>query len=200
MSGNNPDFPSQSSVTLQHDRVYSHALMRINYTTDDVRRTQDVISHKANRDNVMVLADRTGQNQWTHPFEYARVIGIYHANVCFLGRETADLCPRRIEFLWVRWYRVRNPEKDALQSRQLDEVEFPPLTDSDAFGFLDPANVVRSCYIVPAFSHGQRHGSEDNGLSKCASDGSDWKRYYIQRYVHYHCVVSSADMTVWQVC
>jgi hypothetical protein len=196
-SGSNLDAPPQSTVVLQHDRIYSHALMRINYTTDDVQRTQDVISHKANRDNVMVLANRTNHEQWTHPFAYARVLGIFHVNVFFIGRESTDFRPRRIEFLWVRWYRVLEPKMDALQYRRLDQVDFPPLTDPKAFGFLDPADVVRSCYIVPAFFHGQRHGPEYEELSNCAKDRSDWKRYYVQRYVYHHCVAFRAHIALW---
>lgn len=180
------------TVVLQHDRFYTHALMRINYTTYDVRRTQDVISRNANRDNIMVLADRAGQAPQSHPYAYARVLGIYHANAFVVGGDATDFRPRRIEFLWVRWYRLWEPELDALQSRRLDQVSFPPVTDPDAFGFLDPADVVRSCYIVPAFSSGQQH-SDGKGLSYSAQDGMDWKRYYIQRYAPspHRCIESS---------
>lgn len=155
--------------------------MRINYTTYDVRRAQDVISRAANRNNVMVLKDRTGEDRWSHPYAYAHVLGIFHVNVLPIdGGDIMDTRPQRMEFLWVRWFRLEDEESDSWQTRRLDAVSFPSVNDPDAFSFLDPADVVRSCYVVPVFHEGQRHTS-GKGLSHVCRDGADWKRYHIQR-------------------
>lgn len=58
--------------------------------------------------------------------------------------------------------------------------ELPPLTDKHSFDFLDPANVLCGCHIIPRFTSGRRH--EDGvGVSACAKDKDDWCKYYINR-------------------
>ena len=109
-----------------------------------------------------------------HPFQYARVLGIFHANVIYLGDETRDFNPRRLDFLWVRWYTLDGAVGC------LDCVRFPPLAELDSFGFLDPADVLRCSHIVPLFSLGQVH-LDGIGLSHHAQDADDWKSYCINR-------------------
>jgi hypothetical protein len=113
-------------------------------------------------------------------FCYARVLGIFHANVMYLGEGTRDFAPRRLDFLWVRWYTVANSSL-SLEPGVLDCVQFPPMASSDAFGFLDPADIIRGCHIIPSFSQGQVH-SDRIALSFSAQDGEDWKQYYINRF------------------
>ena len=106
------DTPGPTSIILQHDRLYQHALLRVNYTTYDVRRLQDVISPSTSHHNIMVLADR-GDGEAGHPFAYARVLRVFHVNVLITATTaTVDYCPRRMELLWIRWYRLWNPEVD----------------------------------------------------------------------------------------
>ncbi|KAG6915070.1 hypothetical protein DXG01_013597, partial [Tephrocybe rancida] len=94
-----------------------------------------------------------------------------------------DYLPQRLEFLWVRWF---SPVAQALstgwQARHLDRIGFPPLSNHDSFGFLDPSNVVRACHIIPHFFGGK--ASQDvRGLSRLAQDIRDWESYYINRFV-----------------
>ena len=63
----------------------------------------------------------------------------------------------------------------------LDSVKFPPMTDTDAFNFIDPADMLRCCHIIPAFADGQVH-PDRIALSRNARDGNDWKWYYVNRY------------------
>lgn len=88
--------------------------------------------------------------------------------------------PNRFDFLWVRWYNdipVQRPLNKQSPYR-LDQLTFPPMASEGAFGFVDPADVLCSCHIIPAFDQGDR-GYE--GMSKFAHDSEDWKTYYIGR-------------------
>jgi hypothetical protein len=112
-----------------------------------------------------------------HPFMYARVLGIYHANVVYTGEGMIDYQARRFEFLWVRWFHYVGR-----RDLRLDTVRFPPVGSEDAFGFVDPKDVLRACHIIPAFARGKSH-SDEVSISRCARDGNDWARYYINRWV-----------------
>ena len=54
--------------------------MRVNYTTYDMRRDQDSLNPRTQAD-VMLLAheDLTARN--SHPYWYARIIGLFHVYV-----------------------------------------------------------------------------------------------------------------------
>ena len=153
--------------------------MRVYYTTYDVRRDEDVIHPGTAHCNVMVLNPTVSPSE--HPFWYARVLGIFHANVIYTGEDVGDFQPRRLEFLWVRWYQV-DDSSTSWTSGTLDRVNFPPMMNEDAFGFIDPTDVIRSSHIVPAFSQGKVH-LDGIGMSHSAKDSNDWKRYYIMRCV-----------------
>jgi hypothetical protein len=173
-----------SSVLIKHDRIFMHKLMRINYTTYDVRRDQDNMNPSTAHNNIMALADHTHSFDSTsdqdHPFRYAQVLGIYHANVVYVGPGMLDYQPRRIEFLWVRWYQNVGLERTGWNGRKLDRIQFPPVSSDDAFGFIDPSDVLRTCHVIPAFARGKRYW-DGKGLSCCAQDSSEWAEYYVNR-------------------
>jgi hypothetical protein len=54
------------------------------------------------------------------------------------------------------------------------------MASDDAFGFLDPADLIRGCHIIPLFSQGQVH-SDRTAHSFYAQDGEDWRQYYVNR-------------------
>ena len=113
-------------------------------------------------------------------FLYARVLGVYHANVIYTGPGMADFKPRRVEFLWVRWYQVHSGHEEFLAQSRLPELSFYPIYTPHAFGFVDPANVLRTCHIMPRFAHGKQHEhAGGKGFSRCAKDRDDYKKYYI---------------------
>jgi hypothetical protein len=168
-----------NEIFFRHDRIYCHNIMRINYTTYDVRRGQDIINPATSRRDIMVLAD-DGSDHASHHFLFARVLGIYHANVIYTGPGATNYSSHRIEFLWVRWYQCATDGSWATST--LDRVDFPPMVSETSFGFLDPSDVVRSCHIVPAFAMGMRY-NDGQGLSRCARDSQDWRNYYVNRCV-----------------
>jgi hypothetical protein len=180
-----------NAVLFKHDRIYQHKLIHINYTTYDVRRSQDVANASTTHCNVMTLADPSEHDSVSsHPFKYARILGVYHVNVVYTGPGMLDYQPRKLEFLWVRWYRTLKTTRHAgWGGRKLDRLQFVPWGEDDAFGFLDPSDVLRSCHIIPAFATGKRY-VDRKGLSFVAHDSNDWTAYYVNR-----CVAMTVDNT-----
>lgn len=174
----NPNQSDHELVYLKNNRIYLHKLARIQYTTYDVRRGQDVVNPSTPHRNIMLLAT-TSDNDVDHPFLYARVLGIYHTNVIYTGDGAQNYQARRFEFLWVRWYRYQG-QNLRWRDLKLDALSFPPVTSENAFGFVDPSNVLRACHIIPAFSSGKKYPGKD-GLSHLANDSRDWSRYYVNR-------------------
>ena len=91
----------------------------------------------------------TTEGDQDHPFLYACILGIYHANVCTGGNSQHH--EERFKFLWVRWYQYQGPNVQWSDSK-LDQVSYPPITSEGAFGFVDPNDVLRACHIIPVFS------------------------------------------------
>lgn len=172
---------ADTSILFKSDRIYEHNIMRVNFTAYDVRRLQDVINPSTTHCNVMVLAgDNLESSSATHPFRYARVLGIHHVNAIYVGPGMIDYRHHRMEFLWVRWYRIKNP--GGWNAKALDRLEFPSPMEDGAFGFVDPSDVLRSSHIIPVFAKNKRY-HDGKGLSFRGRDSSDWKEYYLNRYV-----------------
>ena len=98
---------SEGQVYIAGDRFYRHNLMRLNYTTYDVHRAQDIVNPSTSHCNIMLLADHVDSSMDSispHPYIYAHVLGIFHVNATYVGPGIADYRSRRINFLWVRWY------------------------------------------------------------------------------------------------
>ncbi|KAG1728014.1 hypothetical protein EDD22DRAFT_961140 [Suillus occidentalis] len=68
--------------------------MQVHYTTYDLRHEYDTINPRTHRD-VMVLS---GETTPSHPYWYARVLGIYHMEVWLSGG--AQPVKRHLEVLW----------------------------------------------------------------------------------------------------
>jgi hypothetical protein len=53
-----------------------------------------------------------------------------------------------------------------------------PIDDESTFSFIDPADVVRGCHIIPAFAKGRKH-PDRLGVSGYVGDKDDWHEYYV---------------------
>ena len=64
---------------------------------------------------------------------------------------------------------------------KLPMVGFVPVSDPSAFGFLDPALVVRSCHLIPAFRNGRTQDllSVTGSLGRAVDEVDDWANYYV---------------------
>lgn len=192
---------AQSSVIIMKNQIYSHKLVRFYHTTYDVRRSEDVINSRTSHCDVMLLSNFTSSKPSSlqtpedsgHPFLYGRVIGIFHANIVYIGPgRTEDNEPMHFDFLFIRWFQLDNahiPIKNSAsnsswESLRLDRLSFPPATSKDAFGFIDPTLILRSCHLIPAFSLGKNEtgrSSHTVSASRIWQNGNDWNGYYINR-------------------
>ncbi|KAG6905272.1 hypothetical protein DXG01_003767 [Tephrocybe rancida] len=124
-----------------------------------------------------------------HEYCYARILGIYHVNAMYYGPLSRDAVAHRLDFVWVRWFEMVDghdiPVSQAWSRSSplgMTQLKFPPTTRREAFGFLDPNDILRACHIVPRFQSEQR-GSDVGSLSGLAQDGKDWQVYYLNRFV-----------------
>ncbi|KAF7310253.1 hypothetical protein MIND_00399200 [Mycena indigotica] len=171
-------------VIIRNDRIYEHKVFRVNYTTYDVRRAQDSLNPRYHSD-IMTLSP---ENDMTHPFQYAQIIGVYHADVIH-NVPGANAAAKRMDFLWVRRYRLERSwhGRDCFKRRRLYRVQFLPHNDPNAFGFINPDEVIRASHLIPSFhspkittllpidSIGrlQREGLEE---------GEDWEWYCVNPF------------------
>ncbi|KAJ2932090.1 hypothetical protein H1R20_g5002, partial [Candolleomyces eurysporus] len=172
-----------SLVSFKDYRIFSHKIIRVKYTTYDVRRDEDVIHVDSHVCNVMLHDPQHQGDPTTHPYLYARVLGIYHAYVSYAGEIAPDVYdpnPIRMEFLHVRWYNLQDNDPDS--PMPLDRLTFPPLHSPSAASFIEPEAVLRAAHIIPRFFLGRTH-QDCNGQSQMAGDGEDWKEYYVNRFV-----------------
>lgn len=171
--------PDIDHLYFKNDHIYWHNIMRINYTTYNVRQKQDTINPQTAHCDVMILADNEDTSD--HPFLYMRVLGIFHINVVYMGLQVVDYTARPYKFLWVQWFDL-DPKAPSggWGSCALDQLCLPLMTQQDSFSFLDPEDVVRSCHVVPTFCLGRRH-ADGKGLSHFARDGLDWNSYYVNQ-------------------
>ena len=93
-----PDLPTVSdddanlewnSVLFKHERIYQHKIMKISYTTYDVRRDEDIIHVGTSHCNIMLLKPDCSEQEHDR-FYYARVLGIFYAYVTYIGEGTSD--------------------------------------------------------------------------------------------------------------
>ena len=90
---------------------------------------------------MLIAADTEAGEEPVHHFLYAQVLGIYHANVIYMGPQSMDYRPLQMEFSWVRWYTWIQSQN----SLRFDCLTFPPMANKNSFGFVDPAAVLRGC-------------------------------------------------------
>jgi hypothetical protein len=181
---NESDPTARDQVLFKNDQIYRHHLARFNYTTYDVRRAQDVVNPNTPHRDIMLLANPDDlEANSNHPFLYARVLGIYHANVVYVGPGMRDYVPRRLEFLWVRWFQYFGSRSVIWKDCRLDCVRFPPMASEHAFGFVDPRDVLRGCHVMQRFAKGTVH-ADVIGLSRLVDDSTDWCFYYVNRCDH----------------
>ncbi|KAI0055213.1 hypothetical protein BV25DRAFT_1815943, partial [Artomyces pyxidatus] len=191
-ASHNPSQQGSDAISIEHaadyiffknDRMYEHRTMRINYTSYDVRRGQDIIHTGTSNQDIMVLAPHADEGTSVSParrFWFGRVLRIYHVNVVYTGPGMVDFSSRRIYFLWVRWFRDDGHTAKVADCR-LDSLQFAPLKSDDAFGFVDPDDVLRCSHIIPAFARGKLR-ADGSKLSSCANDADDWHTYYVNRF------------------
>ncbi|KAJ3858791.1 hypothetical protein EV359DRAFT_75796 [Lentinula novae-zelandiae] len=177
----------QQDIIIAKDKIHTVKTLRINYTTYNVRRNQDVINPRTDHSTIMLKSPDTNPN--AHPYWYAQVLGIFHADVIHFRSR------KRMEFLWVRWLGTEPDYRPGQKFAKLPKVGFVPEDDEFAFGFLDPSQVIRACDLIPAFIHGKSNDLLATRLPTAARkvrESEDWVNYYVMIFVdcdmfmHYH--------------
>ena len=169
------------TVRLQNQTIFRVSTARINYTTYDLRRAYDTINA---RTHPFVMVSSAETQPGAHPFWYAAVIGVFHANVQHVGKHSRDYRIQRMEFLWVRWLGTIPDYSFGRQQALLPKIGFIPDSDEFAFGFLDPSLVLRGCHLMPAFAAGRTTKlltTTPGSVTEARQPGEedDWTNYYV---------------------
>ncbi|KAG2134483.1 hypothetical protein DEU56DRAFT_720285, partial [Suillus clintonianus] len=98
---------------------------------------------------IMVLSH---EEEKTHPYWYARVIGIFHINAEHQNNTGLYSRPTRMDFLLVRWFR-RDSSPAGWAAKRLHRLEFFDEDSPDGYGFLDPDTVIRGVHLIPGFAY-----------------------------------------------
>ena len=147
--------------------------MTIYYTTYDLLRQGDKINMRS-RPYVMALS----QGDPTHPYVYAQVLGIYRVTVLHPG--LAELT--NMDVLWVHWFELDRKHQAGWKAKRLYHIQFVPSHEEGAFGFLDPADVIRGVHLIPSFNNGYIVDSLEDLISKWVYASPDnWKNYYVNQ-------------------
>jgi len=203
------------SVIIPNNTIYSINTMQVHYTTYDMRREYDTINPRTHAD-VMVLSGETNPK---HPYWYARVLRIYHMETWL--NNGGQPVKHHLEVLWVRWLAPLRNNKSGMKYARLPKVAFVEESDTDAFGFLDPGQVIWGAHLIPAFASGHGVGSLHHGKSLAHPGGEldNWEAYYVSMWVKfilyaYHsltfepdssiaiclCAILISVLDIWQSC
>lgn len=157
-----------------------------------MRREQDSINPRTEHQDVMVLAREDPACGEHHPYWYARIVGIFHADIYHVGENSKTDEPYRIDFLWVRWFGLDGSHRGGWKARRLHRIGFFDSEEERAFGFLDPDEIIRATHLIPAFAHGLIHNLPSDSLARHPEDSTheEWKYYYVNMYVHSICARS----------
>lgn len=161
--------------------LYRHKTLRVNYTTYDLRRQQDSINPRTHPD-IMVLSHEEMSGDNPHPYWYGRVVGIFHVDVLHIDPRAKSPHKQRINFLWVRWFGRDMTFNAGWQAQRLHRVGFLDAKETGAFGFLDPALVVRGVHLIPAFAHGKTNEflNPFHSVARMPlNEMDDWRYYYV---------------------
>ena len=178
MPGAIPD-RQRDSIHIIRNRIYAHKVLRINFTTYDMRRCQDSINPR-NHPDIMLHAPTNDPSN--HPYWYARVIGVFHALVSRrshlgIGPPTP---PRNVEFVWVRWFTLDTTAPGGFETRRLHRIKFISHEDENLFGFIDPNDIIRAVHLIGAFAFGRTKELLPRSIARQKSEkDEDWKYYYV---------------------
>lgn len=174
------------------NKMYEVKTFTVNYTTYDVRRDSYTVNPSTPNCNIMVKSQEVVNHPNPHPFYYAQVLGVFHANICHVAPGSKHRAVRHIEFLWVRWYGLEPGRVFGPKAARLPKIGFIEDTDDFAFGFLDPDLVLRGCHLIPAFVDGRTGQLLKTDLptrARKSGETTDWTSFYVMMYVFLSSVI-----------
>ncbi|KAG9089394.1 hypothetical protein FRC06_001569 [Ceratobasidium sp. 370] len=173
-----------AQLEFQKGRMYRHKTLRINYTSYDVLRQQDVLNASTPHCFTLLPTESQQDTSGDHPFVYAKVLGVYHAHIIYCNRP-----PSRMDFVHVRWMYYDYDQCGGWGFGRLDRVTYLLcLTNNDvldSFDFINPSNILRAIHLIPDFCSGTTKEFFKVPQSIAHDDKvyGDWKGYYVNRFV-----------------
>lgn len=87
-----------------------------------------------------------------------------------------------MEFLWVRWLGIQKDHEWGWKAKDLPKVGFINEREDKtvAFGFLDPAEVIRAVHLIPSFSEGKSTNGMPQTIARPLTDNNlDWNYFFV---------------------
>jgi hypothetical protein len=163
----------RDKVYIHGDRLEQRYTMSVYYTTYDLQRHVDKIN-MGGRPYVMALS----HGDPSHPYLYARVLGIFRVKVLHPNLETM----KNMDVLWVRWLEIDQKHRAGWKAKRLYRVQFVPPHEEGAFGFLDPTDVIRGVHLIPGFNNGHVVHLPGDSISKWDyAPAKNWQNYYVNQ-------------------
>ncbi|KAE9391227.1 hypothetical protein BT96DRAFT_1001541 [Gymnopus androsaceus JB14] len=154
---NEQDFleDERATITFQQNCIYCHKVIWFNYTMYDMRCNQDSCNPHTRADVMTLSGNENADVRADHPYWFARIIGAFHANVVHSGPSSISMSPQKMDFLFVHWFSPA-PElrQYGIHAKRMPKLGFINANNPEAFGFLDPSNVIHGCHNEPAFAFG----------------------------------------------
>jgi hypothetical protein len=171
----------RNSIRFVGSKIYSVQTCHIYYTSYDLQRQCDTVNPHTHPD---IMLRSPVNEEGAEPYWYARVLGVYHANIWAENSMIPGArSVKRMDFLWVRWFGEEIGYRSGFHRARLPKIGFVESTDEFAFSFVDPANAVRGCHLIPAFDAGR---SADllpwpRSIARCLNpeDVDDWLNFYV---------------------
>lgn len=175
----------RNNLVFANNRIYKHKVLRINYTTYDLRRAQDSLNSRTHADFMTLSHEDDTSDHKSFPYWFGRIIGIFHTVVQYYGAGTYPTEPQRFEFLFVRWFGRDLTYRAGWKARRLHRIGFVDADDDTAFGFLDPQEVIRGVHLIPAFHHGRTATllPPSPTARTPSEEDEDWCYYYVNMWV-----------------
>jgi hypothetical protein len=130
----------------------------------------------------MVLSheDHDENSENDHPYWYARIVGIFHVMVVHKGVASSSREPKKMEFLFVRWFGHDMDGIGGWKAKKLHQIGFVDGDEASAFGFIDPADVIRAVHLIPQFSSGRTKDLLSHSIARSILENDeDWVHYYV---------------------
>lgn len=130
------------------------------------------------------------EDERSHPYWYARVVHIFHVLVQARENVYSRFSPPvRMDVLFVRWF-GRDPNyPSGWSQKRLHRLQLFNCDDSygDAFGFIDPSNVIQGVHLIPGFAFGTTDELLGPSKARRKLDGTssgyhDWAYYFVNMY------------------
>ncbi|CAE6398632.1 unnamed protein product [Rhizoctonia solani] len=177
--------PELVYLQIHEGRLHRHKTLRINYTSYDILRQQDSLNSSTSHCYALLATNfdqEPDSEEATHPYIYAKIIGVYHANVVYRGRR-----PKRIDFVHVRWLYYDYDSPGGWDHGRLDRVSYQECqTDQDvldSFDFVHPSDIIRATHLIPGFVDGTTTAylGPTRSIAHDEAECEDWKFYYVNR-------------------